>query len=84
MKIDLVCVNIYILRHLKEELAWYIEKWLQVISNTMLFKTVTVERERFTGVNFRGFSTIKVFTEILSRCFGHKCSLFSTIKESEQ
>ena len=27
--------------HLKEELAWAIEKWLWVISNTMLFKTVS-------------------------------------------
>ena len=32
---------------------------------------------------YSGFSTIKVFTEILSRCLGHKCSLFSTIKERE-
>ena len=27
-----------ILRHLKEELALAIDKWLQVMSNTMLFK----------------------------------------------
>ena len=40
-----------------------------------------VDGERFSGLNIRGFSAIKVFTEILSRCLGHKCSLFSTIKE---
>ena len=39
----------------------------------------TVDRERFAGLNIRGFSAIK-FT-LLSRCLGHKCSLFSTIKE---
>ena len=33
-------VNVYILRHLKEKLAWAIDKWLQVISDTVLFKTV--------------------------------------------
>ena len=32
-------VNVCILRHLKEELAWAIDKWLWVISNKMLFKT---------------------------------------------
>ena len=29
-------VNVYILRHIKEELAWAIDKWLQVISYIML------------------------------------------------
>ena len=33
-------VNIQVLMHLKEELAWAIEKWLRLIINTMLFKTV--------------------------------------------
>ena len=37
--------------------------------------------ERFAGLNIRGFSTIEVFTEILSRCLDHKCLSFSTIKE---
>ena len=41
----------------------------------------TVDGERFAGLNFRGFSVIEVFTEILSRCLGHKSSLLSTIKE---
>ena len=41
----------------------------------------TVDGKRFTGVNIRGFSAIEVFMEILSRSLGHKCSLFSTIKE---
>ena len=34
----------------------------------------TVDGERFAGLNIRGFSAIKVFMEILSRCLGHKCS----------
>ena len=29
-----------LLRHLKEELGWAIDKWLWVISNKILFKTV--------------------------------------------
>ena len=33
-------VNVRILRHLKQEVAWAIDKWLRVISNTMLVKTV--------------------------------------------
>ena len=43
---------------------------------------VTVDGEKFAGVDIRDFSTIRVFTEIPSRCLaiGHKCSLFSTIK----
>ena len=41
----------------------------------------TVDKERFPGLNICGFSTIRVFTEILSHCLGHKCSLFSAIKE---
>ena len=30
----------HVVRNLKEELAWAIDKWLWVISNTVLFKTV--------------------------------------------
>ena len=41
----------------------------------------TVDGKRFVGLNIHGFSAIKVFMEILSYCLGHKCSLFSTIKE---
>ena len=33
-------MNVCVLRHLKEELAWAIDKWLQLIINKMLFKTV--------------------------------------------
>ena len=35
-----VCVS----RHLKEELAWARHKWLQVISNKMLFETAIPQR----------------------------------------
>ena len=45
------------------------------------FDNDTVDGERFAGLNARCFSPIKVFTEILSRCLGHKCSLFCIIKE---
>ena len=35
------CVGVHIPRRLKEELAWATDKWLQVINNIILFKTVT-------------------------------------------
>ena len=41
----------------------------------------TVDKERFAGLNICNFSIIEVFMEILSCYLGHKCSLFSTIKE---
>ena len=41
----------------------------------------TVDGERFAELNIHGCSAIEVFTEILSRCLGHECSLFSTITE---
>ena len=40
VKVGVVYVNVCVLRCLKEELAWVIDKWLWVISNKMLFKTV--------------------------------------------
>ena len=41
----------------------------------------TIDGERYAGLNIHGFSAIKVFTEIFLHCLGHKCSLFSVIKE---
>ena len=40
IKVGVAYVNICILRHLKEELTWAIDKPLQVISNKVVFKTV--------------------------------------------
>ena len=42
MKVGEANVNVCILRRLKEKLAWAIDKQLRVVSNKMLFKTVTV------------------------------------------
>ena len=39
-------MNIRVLRCLKEELAWAIDKQLQVTSNKMLFKTVIPLRKK--------------------------------------
>ena len=33
-------INVHLSRHLKQELAWTIDKWLWFSNNTMLFKTV--------------------------------------------
>ena len=41
VKVSVAYMGVCISRHLKEELAWATDKkWLQVISNIMLFKTV--------------------------------------------
>ena len=37
-------INVSVLKHLKEELAWAIHKRLWVISNIMLFKIVIPQR----------------------------------------
>ena len=43
-------------------------------------KRSTIDGEKLAGLNIRSFSVIEVFMEVLSRCLGHKCSLFNTIK----
>ena len=40
IKVGVAYMNVHVVRNLKEELAWAIDKWLWVISNTVLFKTV--------------------------------------------
>ena len=41
IKVGVLCVGVIRMSwHLKEELAWATDKWLQVNSNIMLFKTV--------------------------------------------
>ena len=40
IKVGVAYMNVRVSRRLKEELAWVIDKWLWVISNKMLFKTV--------------------------------------------
>ena len=40
IKVGVAYVNVRILRRLKKELAWAIDKRLQAISSKMLFKTV--------------------------------------------
>ena len=42
-------MNICALGHLKDELAWAIDKWLWVTSNKMLFKTVIPLRKKEEG-----------------------------------
>ena len=38
MKVGVVDVDVCVLSHLKEELAWAVDKQLRVISTIMLFK----------------------------------------------
>ena len=39
-KVGVAYINVCVLKLLKEKLAWPKDKWLQIISNKMLFKTV--------------------------------------------
>ena len=38
IKVGVVDVDVRVSSHLKEELAWAIDKWIRVISTIMLFK----------------------------------------------
>ena len=40
LRVGVAYVNVHVSRCLKEELSWAIDKWLRLIINTMLFKTV--------------------------------------------
>ena len=42
IRVGVMYVNLRILRHLKEKLAWAIDERFQLISITMLFKTVII------------------------------------------
>ena len=46
-------VGVHVSRRLKEELTWDIDKWLWVISNKMLFKTVTTEKLKNKPFKFK-------------------------------
>ena len=41
MNVGVVYMDVYVSRYLKEELAWAIDKWLQVINNIMPLEAVT-------------------------------------------
>ena len=43
-KVGVTYVNICASKYFKEELAWAVDKWLQLISNKMLFKTIAPQR----------------------------------------
>ena len=51
-------MNICISRHLKEEMAWDIDKQLWVISDKMLFKMVTYATEKMKNRVVSYFKTI--------------------------
>ena len=38
IKVGVVDIDVCVLSHLKEELTWAVDKWLQAISIIMLFK----------------------------------------------
>ena len=53
----LVDIDIHVLSHLKEELAWAVGKQLLVISTIMLFKTSKTTKE-LKGTSHFEFNTI--------------------------
>ena len=44
VRVGVAYINVHVLRCLKEELSWAVDKWLQLIINTMSFKTVILLR----------------------------------------
>ena len=54
---------------------YYILYRKQPIYSSYVLQWNTVGRERFAGPNVRVFNPFEVFTEIISRCLGQKCSL---------
>ena len=47
----------------------------------MCLVSITVDGERFAGLNICGFSAVEDFHGNIPRCLGHKYSLFSVNKE---
>ena len=66
-----VCVSIHILRHLKEEPAWVIDKWLQVIS----FKV------SYTTKNKAIFKFKPILYALLCLCGPQLCILINAYEE---
>ena len=50
------------------------------VSCVVTLMQCTIDGERFAGINAHGFNLIEVFAELLLRCLGQKCFLFSVIK----
>ena len=48
-------MNVHASKHQKEELAQAIDKWLQVISNKMLFRTVIPLRKNKAILNLKQY-----------------------------
>ena len=46
-------------------------------SYIVMSRVETVNEARFAGLNICGFSTMKFFMGILSRCLGQQCLLFN-------
>ena len=44
----------------------------------------TIDVERFTGLNICGFSSMKFFTKMLSRCIGLQCYYLPIAKNSQE
>ena len=66
--------NAFVQEHLAIEIKY--------IALDLLYKLlITVDGERFAGLNICGFCAIKVFAKMFLHCLGHKYSLCSIIKE---
>ena len=45
-------MDLHVLRHLKEDPAWDIDKWIPVICNARLFNTVTASTKKLKSKAF--------------------------------
>ena len=76
-------------QHLSSVVTCYHGSWLGLGLSVCMFSVYvyvlvlyihTVNGERFAGLNIRSFDPTEVFTEMLSRCLGQRCLLFSIVQ----
>ena len=86
-KVGVAYVNECVLRHLKKELAWVIDKWLQNISNKMLLKTVVPLRiyriSRFKFKKYCMHCYVILSNVFLINAYEDVYSLFTAMKAGQ-
>ena len=74
IRVGVAYVNICVLRHLKEEVNWAIDKRLQLIINIILFKTVIC-----TTKNLRN-KTVFTLKQYCMHCYATLSNVFQLIR----
>ena len=62
--------------------TWLTFIYIVIYLSFINIQLATIDMERFAGLNIRGFSFMKFFVKILSRCIGHQCYYLPIAKNS--